>query len=120
MREDGVETGNALGRQGFDWPGGNRIDANPFRPQRVRQIAHVGFQAGLGQTHHVIAGEGAHGAKIAEGENGGVFTILHHVATGLGDGRERVGADIVCLVKTFAGEVVQIVAFQHFLGRERD
>lgn len=48
VRHERVEVRNAGGRPRGQRPGGDRIDADPLRPQLRGQVARTGFQRRLG------------------------------------------------------------------------
>ena len=53
--------------------------------RRLQSRHHLAIQAGLGQTHNVVAWHGSLRTDIGKSQNGSV-SALHHIAAGL---RER-------------------------------
>src|SRR3546814_11231365 len=62
--------------------------------------ANASFQAGLGHAHDIVVRHGALGTQVGEGQQAAV-AALHHLATGLGQGYEAVGADVVGDLEAF-------------------
>src|SRR6185295_11222172 len=56
-RQQFPEISYARRRKGLDRAGRNGVYAYAFWTQALRHIAHVRFQAGLGKSHHVVAGK---------------------------------------------------------------
>src|SRR5690606_16514702 len=49
------EATNTGGRESLDGAGGDAVDANALGPEIGGEEANAGLQAGLGQTHYVVA-----------------------------------------------------------------
>src|SRR5690606_8916176 len=64
VAQDLAEAADAGRGQGLDRAGGDRVDADAFRAEVEREVAHAGFQRRLGHAHHVVAGQGAYRAQI--------------------------------------------------------
>src|SRR5690606_13147789 len=75
--------------------------------------------AGLGHAHHVVVGHGALGTQVGEGQHAAV-AALHQRATGLGQGDQAVGADVVGDAEAFAGGDVGEVAVELVAGSVAD
>ena len=111
--------GDTGGRQRLDGPGGNAVHANVVRPQVGREEAHVRLEAGLGESHDVVARDRLHGAEIGQREDG-AGAARHERLRGAGQRREAVARDIVRDPERLARRALDEAAGQRFARRVRD
>src|SRR3569832_72 len=102
---------HARGGEGLERSRRDRVDAYALRSEALRHVAHVRLEARLREAHHVVVGHDTLGAEIAQGEQCAVAP-RHHLAAGLRECGEAVGADLVRGEKTLAGRAVDIIALQ--------
>jgi hypothetical protein len=83
-----------------------------------RQVAHAGFQRGLGQAHGVVGRHRAHRAQVRQRQQRRVGP--HRGQAGLGHGREAVGGDVVGDAEALARQAVQELAGDGLARGEAD
>uniref|UniRef100_A0A182MQ53 Uncharacterized protein n=1 Tax=Anopheles culicifacies TaxID=139723 RepID=A0A182MQ53_9DIPT len=117
--QDGREVLDAAGGQRLDRAGRDAVGADAARAQRGGQVAHAGFERGLGQAHGVVVGHHAFGAQVGQRQHRAV-AAFHQRQRGLGHGGETVGRDVVGDAEAFARQAVQEVAGDGFARSETD
>ena len=111
------EPADAPRGQGVNRSGGNAIYPNLFRPEIVGEITGTGFETRFGHAHHVVMRNNFLSAVIGHRHN--ASAICHHRRHSPRQRDERIGADVVRGPKRLACRTHKI-AFERFLGRERD
>src|SRR3569623_1684512 len=106
-----AEVADARGGEGLDRTRRDRVDAYALRSEALRHVAHVRLEARLGEAHHVVVGHDTLGAEIAQSEQC-TAAPRHHLAAGLRECGEAIGADLMRGEKTLAGRAVDIIALQ--------
>src|SRR5690606_30914767 len=110
-----AEALDAGGGEGTDWAGGNSVDACTFWAEAACEVANTCLKTGLGHTHYVVVGHGALGAQVAQGKDAAI-TALHQWASGLGQGNQAIGADVVGDLEAFTGGDFGEVAIELITG----
>jgi len=90
--EHDLEIADATGGEGLDGTGRDCVDADVLAADRGGEVADSGFQTSLGDAHDVVVGERDLGAEVGEGDDGTAFS--HKRYSGVGDGDQRVDADV--------------------------
>src|SRR5690349_2691543 len=80
--------------EGADRASRYAVDASTVRAQGTGQVTYASFQGRLGHAHYVVVRHGALCTQVRQGQQAAV-AAFHHFATGLGQGHEAVGADVV-------------------------
>ena len=103
----------------LDRSGGNRVHTDAFGTEILREVAHVGLEARLGQTHDVVVRDRAHGAEVGQRQQRGVAP-LHQRPRALGERSEAVRTDVVRDPERIARQAAQKIAGQRLARREGD
>lgn len=101
------EAGNAARGQSVDGTRGYCVDADIHRAEIRGEIAHAGFQRGLGGAHHVVIRHDFFRAVIRQREDGAPAPPHERIRLS-GQGNQRVRADIVRNPETVAAGQVKI------------
>ncbi|SOZ98030.1 ABC transporter, periplasmic substrate-binding protein (fragment) [Cupriavidus taiwanensis] len=118
MAEQLAETLDAGSGQGLDRAGRDAVGTDAARADRRGQVAHAGFERGLGQAHGVVVGNHALGAEVSQRQQRGL--VRQQRQGGLGQCREAVRGNVVGDAEAFARQAVEEVAGNRFTRREAD
>src|SRR6266568_7774714 len=89
--ENVAEVADACRCERLDRPRGDGIDTDVLRAEISGEVAHRGFERGLGDAHHVVVRHPFLGAVIGEREQ--CAAPRHQLLGALSDGGERIAAD---------------------------
>lgn len=112
--EHSEEAGDATGGDGVDGAGAKGVDTDASGAEIDGEVADDGFEGGFGDAHDVVVADGAGGAEVAKGENGGVF--VEEGFESLGGGDEAVGGDVEGGGEAFSAGVDEAAFEVFFVG----
>ena len=114
-----VEVAHARGGDCADRARRYPVDAHAFRAEACREIAHAGFEARLGEAHHVVIGQRARRSEVAQGDDG-ARAAFHHRQPRLHQRHQAVGAHVMSDAKALTRYALQEIPGERLARRERD
>ena len=113
--EDVLQAGDGGSGQGLDGAGAQGIDAHALFAQVVGQVAHGGFQSGLGHAHDVVAGDDLGGTVVGHGQHR--RTVMQQGFESAADAGEGVGGDVQGQMETGARRIQETAAQVFTVGK---